>query len=167
MGLIMKFIVSFFILILFVSLPVNANKDLYKFDDESTRIRYKEITKQLRCPKCQNQDIADSNSPISSDMRREVHRLLLDGKTDSEVVDFMVERFGEFVTYKPKIQSSTYLLWFGPWIFVIFGLLLIGLLIRSRSGDNDKEDHESLDSKNHKNVEDLLSQYSTNKEKNK
>ena len=163
----MKIIVSFLLLLLFVSLPVNANKDLYKFDDESTRIRYKEITKQLRCPKCQNQDIADSNSPISSDMRREVHRLLLDGKTDSEVVDFMVERFGEFVTYKPKIQSSTYLLWYGPGIFVIFGLLLIGLLIRSRSGANNKEDHKSLDSKNQKNVEDLLSQYSTNKDKDK
>ena len=162
----MKIIIIFLSLFLFVSLPITANIDLYEFEDDSTRTRYSKLTKELRCPKCQNQDIADSNSPISSDMRREVHRLLVEGKQDSEIVNFMVERFGEFVSYKPRVQSSTYLLWFGPLFLVILGIFLIGLLIRSRS-DSGPNNIDALNSKNQKNVEDLLSQYSFNKDKDK
>jgi len=163
----MNKILRFLILILFVNLPVSASIDLYEFKDEETRGRYTKLTKELRCPKCQNQDIADSNSPISSDMRREVHRLLLEGKEDSEVVDFMVERFGEFVSYKPKVHSSTYLLWYGPWLLVFIGALFIGLLIRSRSVSNAKESDQALEANNKKNVEELLSQYSKENHKDK
>lgn len=123
-------------LLLFMLLTVSGSAqaviDVYEFENESQRQQYQSLTKILRCPKCQNQDIADSNSPIASDMRREVHRLVREGKTEEEVVDFMVERFDEFVTYKPKVSASTYALWYGPWLLVAIGLVIVVLLVRSR-----------------------------------
>lgn len=106
--------------------------DVYEFDNETQRQQYQALTKILRCPKCQNQDIADSNSPIASDMRREVHRLVREGKTEDEVVQFMVERFDEFVTYKPRVTVATYALWYGPWLLVAMGVGIVILLVRSR-----------------------------------
>lgn len=119
-----------------VSLQLSANIDLYAFSDDDKRLRYIELTKELRCPKCQNQDIADSNAPIATDMRREVHRLLEVGSSNQDIVNFMVERFGEFVSYKPKIKPETYLLWYGPWVLVILGLILIGFLARRRASNS-------------------------------
>lgn len=126
---------------------LKADIDVYSFSDEQNRQQYLDLTKQLRCPKCQNQDIADSNAPIASDMRREVHRLVEDGQSKDEIVAFMVDRFGEFVTYKPKLIPATYLLWFGPWILVLLGLILITVLAKRRhSGQkNPGADSETIE----------------------
>jgi len=77
--------------------------DTYQFRDEAERERYQQLTKELRCPKCQNQDIADSNAPIAADLRREIFRMLGEGKNNQQIVDFMVDRYGDFVRYKPAL----------------------------------------------------------------
>jgi cytochrome c-type biogenesis protein CcmH len=110
--------------------------DTYEFPDETTRVRFNALSKELRCPKCQNQNLADSNSPIAQDLRREVYNMLIDGKTDTEIVDFMVYRYGEFVLYRPKVNELTYVLWFAPVALVLLGLMALVIIIRSRRKDS-------------------------------
>lgn len=106
--------------------------DTYVFDDPVTEKRYKSLIKELRCPKCQNQNLADSNAPIAKDLRREVFQLLQEGKADKEIVDFMVARYGEFVLYRPKISSLTYVLWFGPLVLLLIGVVVLVLVVRKK-----------------------------------
>ena len=120
------------VVLAFTSPALFATIDLYEFSSEVNQARYKALTKELRCPKCQNQDIADSNAPIAQDMRREVHRLLEAGQDDRSIVRFMVDRFGEFVSYKPKIKPATYLLWYGPWVLLVLGGMIILLMAGRR-----------------------------------
>lgn len=101
--------------------------DVHEFDSPSQRERYQQLTYELRCPKCQNQNLADSNSQISIDLRAEVVRLLKEGKTDTEIKQFMVERYGDFVLYKPPVQGNTFLLWWGP--VVILGIALVAFVV--------------------------------------
>ncbi|GAA5139279.1 cytochrome c-type biogenesis protein [Thalassotalea piscium] len=105
--------------------------DTYTFDDEVTQIRYNALVKELRCPKCQNQNLADSNSPIAADLRREVYELLQLNKSDGEIVDFMVERYGEFVLYRPKFSALTYILWFGPAILLFIGVVIVMFVLKN------------------------------------
>lgn len=106
---------------------------VYGFDDRSEEQRYQNLIAELRCPKCQNQNIADSNSPISKDMRNAVYQMMLEGASNEEIVDSLVGRFGEFVKYKPDLDSRTFLLWATPAIAVLGGLLVVaGVVVRSR-----------------------------------
>lgn len=110
--------------------------DAYTFRDEAERARYSELTRELRCPKCQNQDIADSNAPIAADLRKEIYRMLGEGQSNRQIIDFMVDRYGEFVRYKPQLNSRTWLLWFGPAALLVLGLAVIGVIVgrRRRAG---------------------------------
>jgi cytochrome c-type biogenesis protein CcmH len=122
-----------FVLISLTSSHVQASPvDTYEFKDEVTKIRFNALTKELRCPKCQNQNLADSNSPIAADLRREVYDLLNDGKADIEIVNFMVARYGEFVLYRPRVSSLTYILWFGPILLVLIGIIVVVMVIRKK-----------------------------------
>ncbi len=94
----------------------------YEFPDEQTRLRFQELTYELRCPKCQNQNIADSNAPIAKDLRQEVHRLLEEGKRDDEIVYYLVERYGDFIRYRPPFSLNTALLWLTPIVLVVVGV---------------------------------------------
>lgn len=132
-----------------------ASIDIFEFSSEENRLQYNELTKELRCPKCQNQDIADSNAPIAQDMRKEVYRLIEDGQSTEAVVQFMVERFGEFVSYDPKIIPATYLLWFGPLTLVGVGLLVV-LLLSSKRKRSAEANVSSLDSSSRKRLDAML-----------
>lgn len=112
--------------------PVAASIDVYEFKDEVTRQRYLAFTEEMRCPKCQNQNLAGSDSPIAADLRRELYELLQDGKSDKEIVDFMVARYGDYVLYRPKVKTNTLLLWGLPSLLLIFGLVMVGLTLRQR-----------------------------------
>ncbi len=87
--------------------------------------RYYSLLNELRCLVCQNQTIAESNSELATDLRNEVNKMLNQGSTDSEIIDFMAQRYGDFVLYKPLVQPKTYLLWFGPFLFLAIVLLLV------------------------------------------
>ena len=130
MGL--RLLLTKFALLLALSLPAMAVVELYEFDSEVDRIRYQSFIDELRCPKCQNQNLAGSDSPIASDLRRELYRLLEEGKSDQEIVDFMVARYGDYVLYRPQVKSTTYLLWGMPMVLVGFGILVIALVMRGR-----------------------------------
>ncbi|MGQ7246641.1 cytochrome c-type biogenesis protein [Halomonas sp. V046] len=102
------------------------------FNDPVTERRYQDLTATLRCPKCENQAIGDSNSPIAADMRERVYEQLQGGRSDKEIVDFMVQRFGDYVLYNPRLEGRTVLLWGLPGALVVVGALSLWLLIRSR-----------------------------------
>ncbi|ATP49235.1 cytochrome c-type biogenesis protein [Pseudomonas kermanshahensis] len=116
--------------------------DTYQFRDDAERERYQQLTKELRCPKCQNQDIADSNAPIAADLRREIFRMLGEGKNNEQIVDFMVDRYGDFVRYKPALSGRTWLLWFGPGILLAGGFVVLLVIVRRRRGAAAQGAHE-------------------------
>tara|TARA_R100001440_G_scaffold64237_8_gene84813 strand:+ start:28959 stop:29372 length:414 start_codon:yes stop_codon:yes gene_type:complete len=100
---------------------------------DADRERFQELTKELRCPKCQNQSIADSNAPIASDMREAVHKLVQEGQSNEDIMLAMTSRFGEFVRYRPELDPRTFLLWFTPLIVIVLGLIAVAIVvIRSR-----------------------------------
>ena len=113
----------------------HAAIDAYAFRDEAERARYAELTKDLRCPKCQNQDIADSNAPIAADLRKEIFRMLGEGKDNQQIIDFMVDRYGDFVRYKPALTGKTALLWFGPAGLLLGGVVIIAVIVRRRRAE--------------------------------
>ncbi|HQQ75025.1 MAG TPA: cytochrome c-type biogenesis protein CcmH, partial [Pseudomonadales bacterium] len=121
----------FLSLVLFLAYSGNlyAAIESYDFQNDEQRERYLQLSEELRCPKCQNQNLADSDSQIAADLRRELHQQLLDGKSDEAIVDFMRDRYGDFVLYKPRVQRNTLLLWWGP-IGLVF--IVAVLLWRSR-----------------------------------
>jgi len=118
---------------LMVTGAANASPvETFEFRDEVTKIRFQALSKELRCPKCQNQNLADSNSPIATDLRRELYDLLQQGKADSEIVNFMVSRYGEFVLYRPRVSSITYVLWFGPALLILIGVIVVIVILRKK-----------------------------------
>jgi len=106
--------------------------EVYQFDSDQQRQRYQSFVDDLRCPKCQNQNLSGSDSPIASDLRRELHDLLKNGMSDKEIVDFMVDRYGDYVLYNPRLQPNTWLLWFAPLALLLVGGLVIALIVRRR-----------------------------------
>ncbi|PXX90989.1 cytochrome c-type biogenesis protein CcmH [Marinobacter vulgaris] len=114
-------------------------EDVYSFDTREQEERFQNLTSELRCPKCQNQNIADSNAPISKDMRAEVYLMMSEGASNEEIVGALVGRFGEFVRYKPEVDRRTILLWATPVIAVVIGLLVVAtIVIRARRyGDSE------------------------------
>lgn len=101
--------------------------DLYEFKNDELRERYNVLVAELRCPKCQNQNLAGSDSPIAKDLRRELHRMLQESQSNDEIKSYMVARYGDYVLYRPEVKSSTYLLWLGP--FILLGLGAIGIYL--------------------------------------
>lgn len=106
--------------------------EVRSFDDPVTQQRYQDLTATLRCPKCQNQAIGDSDSPIAGDMRDRVYLLLQDGRSDKEILDFMVSRFGDYVLYNPRLEGRTLLLWGLPAALVLLGVVLVAAMVRAR-----------------------------------
>ncbi len=114
-----------------------------QFESPEQEAAYKELVFELRCLVCQNQNLADSNAELAVDLRNEVYRMLKEGKSKREVLDFMVARYGEFVLYRPPVDKATALLWFGPVIMLAIGLLIVILFIRrhrNRPGENDPDE---------------------------
>lgn len=111
----------------------HAAIDPYEFDNESQRERYRHFIEDMRCPKCQNQNLAGSDAPIAQDLRHELHRLLIEGKSDQEIVDYMVSRYGAFVLYKPPFDKKTAILWLAPLGFLSVGAFVLVVVIRRRA----------------------------------
>jgi cytochrome c-type biogenesis protein CcmH len=120
--------------------------DIYEFDTASQRQRYHSLSEELRCPKCQNQNLAGSDSQISEDLRRELHRLLLEGKTDREIKTYMVERYGDFVLYKPRFQKSTLVLWVLPFVLFVIGIFVLTLVVSRRKAKASEEGANIIES---------------------
>lgn len=117
------------------SIFIGSNKqivesvELFEFESPQQQSRAIQLAKTLRCPQCQNQNLIESNSPIAKDLRLIVYQQITSGKTDQEVIDYMVERFGDYVLYNPPLSKHTWVLWFGP--FLIFVSALFWVVIKS------------------------------------
>lgn len=98
--------------------------EVLEFKSTEDQQRFRLLTEELRCPKCQNQNLEDSNAGIAIDLRNQIYTMINEGQTSEEIVDYMVARYGEFVLYRPVHDQSTAILWYGP-----FALLLIGAVI--------------------------------------
>ncbi|HZV55377.1 MAG TPA: cytochrome c-type biogenesis protein [Rhodocyclaceae bacterium] len=102
--------------------------------DEAVEKRLVKIAEELRCLVCQNESLAGSRADLAEDLRREVRGLIKQGKTDQEVKDFLVSRYGDFVLYQPPVKPTTWLLWGGPFLFLIAGVAALMVYLRRRSG---------------------------------
>ncbi len=105
-----------------------ARVEVHDFDSPEQEQRYNKLIEELRCLVCQNQNLADSNAELAVDLRRKTYEMVKQDKTEREIASFMVDRYGEFVLYRPPLNSSTLLLWIGPFIILVIG---VGLLIRT------------------------------------
>jgi cytochrome c-type biogenesis protein CcmH len=103
------------------------------FDTPEQEARFKQLTLELRCTVCQNQNLADSDAQLAHDLRAEVHEMLLAGSSDDEIKQFMVDRYGDFVLYRPPVQSNTYLLWIAPLLLFLVGALVVRVNIKKRA----------------------------------
>ncbi|MCB1843113.1 MAG: cytochrome c-type biogenesis protein CcmH [Halioglobus sp.] len=115
------------------SLQCAAVIETYEFSDPALEERYQLLSAELRCPKCQNQNIADSNAPIARDLRRLLYEQLEAGASDDAILDHMVARYGEFVRYRPRFAGATAILWLAPVILLLAGVAILAMTLRSRT----------------------------------
>ena len=101
--------------------------------DPATEARMLRLAAELRCLVCQNQTIADSSAPLAEDLRRQVREMIVRGDTDSQIIDFMTQRYGDFVLYRPPLRGTTAALWFGPLVLLVGGLVTFGVVLRRRN----------------------------------
>ncbi len=122
------------LLFLFVLLPsITAAKEAVPLaEDPALEERVMELAKELRCLVCQNQTIADSDADLANDMRDEVREKMKEGWSDSQIVDYLVERYGDFVRYSPPLNMTTFFLWFGPALLLVLGVVLLFNSLRNR-----------------------------------
>jgi cytochrome c-type biogenesis protein CcmH len=110
--------------------PVDANGQLV---DRGLQARFESITKDLRCLVCQNESIADSNVELARDLRRQVREMLVDGKSDAAIFDFMTDRYGEFVRFSPALEPKTLIIWGAPFVMLLLGGVIVFRVVRHRS----------------------------------
>ncbi|HVR81284.1 MAG TPA: cytochrome c-type biogenesis protein [Luteimonas sp.] len=114
-----------------------------RFANTAEETRFHALVSELRCVMCQNQSLADSNAQIAHDLRREVLVLMRQGKSDREIEGYLVARYGEFVLYKPRIEATTWLLWFGPALLLLVGGFVVARVVRKHAGGNAVPDDDA------------------------
>ena len=125
------------VLALALALPLQAREAAPLAADEATEKRLVTISSELRCLVCQNESLAGSNAALANDLRREIRGLIRAGKSDAEITDFMVSRYGDFVLYRPPLKGSTLLLWFGPLLLLLVALAAMIRYLRRRASAPD------------------------------
>lgn len=120
---------------LLLALPLAA-QELLTFENEQQRQLYQQLAAELRCPQCQNQNIADSNAVVAVDMRQKTYELVRDGQSRQQILDYMISRYGDFVHYQPPVTPYTIWLWLAP-VTLLLLLLGVGVLRRFKTGGNE------------------------------
>jgi cytochrome c-type biogenesis protein CcmH len=113
------------------------------FADAVTQSRYEQLIHEFRCLVCQNETVADSNANLAGDFRRQIHAMVAAGESDQQIRDYMVARYGDFILYKPPVQSSTWLLWGGPFLVLAIALIAASRIIKRRAGMDDQNDERA------------------------
>lgn len=130
-----------FLLLFGVTSHALAGIEIYSFSDDKLQARFEQLSKELRCPKCQNQNLAGSDSLIATDLRKLIQQQLEQGKSDAEIKSYLVSRYGDFILYRPPLKPSTWLLWILPWVALLIGVAIVYALRRG----NDREETKSID----------------------
>jgi len=120
------------LLVLLFAAPLEARIEAYQFDNPADEARYQRLVEELRCLVCQNQNLADSNAELAQDMRQLTYEMVRRGASDEEIVTFMVDRYGDFVLYRPPLKAATLFLWVGPFVILAGGVLVLLLFVRGR-----------------------------------
>jgi len=111
----------------------SATLEAFKFATEAEEVHFKDLIAEIRCLVCQNQSLADSDAELAHDLRVEVYEMVQEGRSDAEIIDFLVKRYGDFVLYNPPLKPQTWFIWFGPFVLLaIAGFLLVRALRRQR-----------------------------------
>lgn len=118
------------VLLLTLSGFAGAGVEYKAFSNAEQQQAYDDLIAELRCLVCQNQTIADSNADLAKDLRRQVHEMLQQGKTKQDIADFMTQRYGDFVLYNPPFKAKTGVLWIGPFVFLVIGLMAVLIFVR-------------------------------------
>ena len=130
---------SVFILLLILgSFSTSAVILLYQFTDPVKEERFNVLIKELRCPKCQNNNLSDSNAPLSVDLKDIIYEKIQAGESDNEIISFLKERYGDFISYRPPVRPSTWLIWFGPFAVLLLGGVLIFRFVSARQKHETK-----------------------------
>ena len=161
--------VFIFCLGLLIIAPIHALIEMDQLSKPELSVRYRQLIEEYRCPKCQNQNLAGSDSPISADLRREIRRMLEEGASDEQISDYLVARYGDFIRYRPRFQDSTYLLWLGPGLLLVIGLSVAGLVIRrqrsvaafSEKLGSERQGSKRLNHEEQQRLDDLLAEPKT------
>ena len=152
----MKYLIFIFFLICQTSYALDARQ----LADPKQQENYELLTKELRCLVCQNQTIADSNAELAFDLRRQVSEMLEQGKSNDEIIQFMTDRYGDFVLYKPAFKGKTLLLWIAPGAFLVLGLIIVYIFIiqkrAMRSEQSVSNNQVKLDIDKQNKIRDLL-----------
>ena len=114
-----------------LSMSAWANIDTYQFDNPRQEAQYRALIEEFRCPKCQNQNLAGSDAPIAQDLKQKTYDMVKDGRSDGEIRQYMNERYGDFISYKPPVRPSTWILWFFPPVLLVF--VMLAWFIRNRN----------------------------------
>lgn len=121
-----------FLVAVFLASAASAIDTGKAFDDPELQARYEKLIEEVRCLKCQNQSIKDSNAFLAGDLRREIRRMIDEGKTDKEIADFLVTRYGEFALYRPRMSGKTLVLWLAPFALLLLGGIALIRIVRHR-----------------------------------
>ncbi|MAY37592.1 MULTISPECIES: cytochrome c-type biogenesis protein [Spongiibacter] len=152
------------LMLLVLALPAMAVIETYQFDTELQRQRYNAFIEELRCPKCQNQNLSGSDSAIAQDLRRQIHQMIMAGKSDIEITQYMVDRYGDFVLYRPRFNAATAVLWLGPVVLLVLGLGIWAMLSRRRkSAVPENGDGDVLSEQDRLRLQRLLSEEDTSR----
>ena len=128
-----RWIVVFLLALPMVSSPAFGIDESERFEDPGLQARYEALIDEIRCLVCQNQTIADSNAGLAADLRREVREMFAEGATEEQIAEFLVDRYGDFVLYRPPLKPTTWLLWAGPALLVGLGLIVFTVTLLRRS----------------------------------
>lgn len=130
------FLTSMSVFLLITQQNIYAQVDTFEFDNDEQQGRFRQLSNELRCPMCQNTNLSGSTGGVAEDLRREIHRMILEGMSNEEIEQFMFERYGDFIFYRPRLRAETILLWFGPLLFLIIGgFVAYGIFRRANSVD--------------------------------
>lgn len=129
----------FLITVSYSFVTVAAPIETFKFDSPETEKVFHKLSEEIRCLVCQNQNIAESNADLAKDLRLEIYTMLSQGKTEDQIVDFMVDRYGDYVLYRPPFKPMTWLLWFGPVIIFAIGLIFVVRFMKSQNMSRQME----------------------------
>jgi len=143
------------LLIVLLPWPAWAGEAKPLGEDPAVEARLKHLAIELRCLVCQNQTLADSNAPLAEDLRREVRDMIVKNMSDKEITDFLVERYSDFVLYRPPVRATTVLLWVGPFVLLIVGVAALIITVRRRS---QKLVDAPVTDEEHRRVEQLLAE---------
>ena len=125
-----------------IALPAHATEALPLAEDPIVEQRLLVIAEEVRCLVCQNESLAGSRADLAQDLRREIRELIKQGKTDKEVMDFLVSRYGDYVRYRPPVKPTTWLLWGGPFVLLVAGLVALVLFVRRRRSASELSPEE-------------------------